>query len=68
MVNKLNPKSMPNHNQTHKEFYEPKLEMMICGCGNRRLLTIDEQMKYGIIQSEDYSMKLYPLVKMKLRR
>lgn len=61
MPNKLSPKSIPTHTQMHKEFYESKLEMMICGCGNRRELTIQEQVDFGIIISSNYIMSLHDI-------
>jgi hypothetical protein len=30
--------------QGHKEYYESKLEMYVCGCGNMRNLTIQERL------------------------
>ena len=51
MVNKLNIKIMPNHNSKHREYYEPKLNMVICGCGNRRLLTENEKLQHGLVAS-----------------
>lgn len=64
MPNKLTPRNESKHSKNHKEFFEPKIEMVVCGCGNRRLLTIDEQMKYKIIPTNietNYELSLYNL-------
>lgn len=63
MVNKLNPKLQPKHNATHKEYYEKKLEMVICGCGNRRLLTDNEALQYGLVVNDMQLMNVMQIPK-----